>query len=90
VARSRRRRGYGPMRIRQELERKGLIGEAVERWTDARSTDWLAEIERVRERKFGSRPPASFAERAKQARFLQQRGFTYEQIERALKAAASG
>jgi len=85
VARSRRRRGYGPMRIRKELERKGL-DEAIERWSDARSKEWLAELERVRRRKFGARPPSSFAERAKQARFLQQRGFTYDQIQQALSS----
>ncbi|HEX9813092.1 MAG TPA: regulatory protein RecX [Burkholderiales bacterium] len=86
VARSRRRRGYGPMRIRKELERKGLADEAIERWSDARSKEWLAELERVRRRKFGARPPSSFAERAKQARFLQQRGFTYDQIQQALSS----
>lgn len=88
VARSRRRRGYGPMRIRKELEQKGLADEAIERWSDARSKDWLAELERVRLRKFGARPPGDFAERAKQARFLQQRGFTYEQIQQALNTRA--
>lgn len=84
VARSRRRRGYGPMRIRKELEQKGLASEAIERWSDVRSKDWLAELERVRQKRFGGRSPSSFAERAKQARFLQQRGFTYEQIQQAL------
>ena len=89
VARSRRRRGYGPMRIRKELERKGLADEAIERWSDARSKEWLAELERVRHKKFGARPPSSFAERAKQARFLQQRGFTYDQIQQALNSPAA-
>jgi regulatory protein len=88
VARSRRRRGYGPMRIRRELEQKGLASEAIERWSDVRSKDWLAELERVRQKRFGGRPPSSFAERAKQARFLQQRGFTYEQIQQALSSHA--
>ena len=35
---------------------------------------------RVRTSKFGSQPPSSYREWAKQARFLQQRGFTAEQI----------
>jgi regulatory protein len=89
VARSRRRRGYGPMRIRKELEQKGLADEAIERWSDPRSKDWLAEIERVRHRKFGGRRPGDFAERAKQVRFLQQRGFTFEQIRQALNSPAA-
>ena len=78
------------MRIRKELERKGLTDEAVERWSDARSKEWLAELERVRHKKFGARLPCDFAERAKQARFLQQRGFTFEQIQQALNSQAAG
>lgn len=89
VARSRRRRGYGPMRIRKELQQKGLAEEAIERWSDVRSRDWLSELERVRRKRFGGRPPNGFAERAKQARFLQQRGFTYEQIQQALSTHAA-
>ena len=89
VVRSRRRRGYGPMRIRRELQQKGLTDEAVERWSDPKSKDWLTELERVRLKKFGSRPPDNYAERAKQARFLQQRGFTYEQIQQALQGLAA-
>lgn len=85
VVRSRRRRGYGPMRIRKELQDKGLAAEAVDRCVDLHSQDWIAEIERVRRKKFGERAPRSFEERAKQARFLQYRGFTYDQIQRVLR-----
>ena len=88
VVRSRQRRGYGPMRIRKELQQKGLADEAIERWSDVGSRDWLAEAERVRQKRFGGHPPSSFAERARQARFLQQRGFTYEQIQQALSTHA--
>ena len=86
VVRSRRRRGFGPLRIRKELEEKGLESEAIGRWVDARNEDWLAELERVRCRKFGGPPPRSYEERSKQARFLQSRGFTFEQIQQALNS----
>lgn len=85
LVRSRRGRGFGPVRIRHELQQKGLPPEAVERWVDIHNKEWLDELERVRRKKFGGRSPRSFAERAKQARFLQQRGFTYEQIQRVLQ-----
>lgn len=88
VVRSRRRRGYGPMRIRRELQEKGLPEEAAARWADTGSGEWLAEVERVRRRKFGPEPPRDLKERARQARFLQGRGFTYEQIRRALNSDA--
>ena len=86
LVRSRRRRGFGPVRIRKELEDKGLECEAIGRWVDPRSADWLAEIERVRRQKFGDGAPRTWEERAKQARFLQYRGFTFEQIQQALNS----
>lgn len=85
LVRSRRERGYGPLRIAKELKEKGLTQEAIERWVDPRSRNWVAQASRVRRRRFGARPPKDCAERAKQARFLQYRGFTFEQIQRALK-----
>lgn len=89
LVRSRRRRGYGPARIRKELAEKGLADEAIGRWVDMRSPDWLAELERVRCRKFGSRRPQTYEERARQARFLQHRGFTFEQIQQTLNSGAA-
>jgi regulatory protein len=89
VARSRRRRGYGPMRIRKDLEQKGLADETIARWIGGAPEDWRADAERVRRRKFGDGKPQNIEERARQIRFLQQRGFTYEQIRQALNAPAA-
>ena len=80
----RRSRGYGPVRIQRELLDKGIAPEAVERTVDAGSRDWIEQLMRVWQKKFGGQYPRSYAERAKQARFLQFRGFTYEQIQQAL------
>jgi regulatory protein len=80
----RRVRGYGPLYIRRELEEKGIDCAVVEQWLDAASHDWLDDLRRVRDKKFGGRKPASLAERAKQTRFLQSRGFTHEQIRQVL------
>jgi len=80
----RRRRGYGPLRIRQELQEKGVAPEAIERWLDVGSRDWIEDLKRVRHKKFGGILPKGYAERATQARFLQYRGFTFEQIQQVL------
>lgn len=77
------------MRIRRELEEKGLDAEAIGRHVDARAGEWLDEVERVRRRKFGAALPESYEERVRQARFLQYRGFTHEQIRRALNSRAA-
>ena len=81
---ARRRRGYGPLRIRQELKEKGVAPETIERWLDVGSRDWIEDMKRVRNKKFGGKIPKGYAERATQARFLQYRGFTFEQIQQVL------
>ena len=80
----RRVRGYGPLYIRRELEEKGIERSTIERWLDVGSRDWVEDVKRVNKKKFGGKQPASLAERAKQTRFLQSRGFTHEQIRQAL------
>ena len=80
----RRVRGYGPLYIRRELEKKGIDRGTIERWLDVGSRDWVEDVKRVNKKKFGGKQPASLVERAKQTRFLQSRGFTHEQIRRAL------
>ena len=69
------RRGHGPVWIRAELERKGIAGEAIREALEAAEVDWDAEAEAVRVKRFGPEPPADFKERARQARFLQYRGY---------------
>jgi regulatory protein len=81
---ARRNRGYGPLRIQKELQEKGVAPEAIAGWLDATSREWVDDIRRVQRKKFGGRIPKSYAERARQARFLQYRGFTYDQIQQLL------
>jgi regulatory protein len=47
--------------------------------------DWLETIRAVRRKRFGPDLPREYAERARQARFLQYRGFDSEQIRSALE-----
>jgi regulatory protein len=84
LIRARRNRGYGPLRIQKELREKGVAPEAIANWLDVTSREWIDDIRRVQRKKFGGRIPRSYAERARQARFLQYRGFTYDQIQQLL------
>ena len=81
---ARRRRGYGPLRVRQELEKKGIPEEIIEQWLDPCGCEWIDLLSDVRRRKFGEKQPKNDAERAKQARFLQNRGFILDQIQQVL------
>jgi regulatory protein len=83
---ARRSRGVGPLRIRQEMLEKGVAEELVNQWLDVSSRVWIEQIRRVKQKKFGDALPANYAERARQARFLQYRGFTLDQIQRVLNA----
>ncbi len=77
---SRIQRGYGPARIAQELRKKGVDEELVERRVDFFSRQWLERVREVWRKKYGDTLPDEPRERAKQMRFLQSRGFTAEQI----------
>jgi regulatory protein len=81
-------RGQGPMRIRSELRESGVAAELVERLLDESEVDWAETARNVRRKKFSTALPASFAERAKQSRFLQYRGFSQDQIRAAFGPGA--
>jgi regulatory protein len=77
-------RGRGPVRIRMGLREKGVDPETVEQAFGSAATDWVQAAREARRRKFGPDLPADARERAKQARFLQYRGFSSDQIRAAL------
>ncbi len=85
-ASARIRKGQGPVRIRGELERRGVAAELIDAGLERAAVDWVDLVREVRERKYGKRRPTEFRERARQGRFLQYRGFTGEQIRAALSA----
>lgn len=74
----------GALRVRQELQAKGLAPEAI---SQAMAELQGSEVERAREvwrKKFGE-PAADAQARAKQMRFLAARGFGAETIHRVVK-----
>jgi len=77
---SRFQRGSGPQKIHAELRGRGIDESLISDCIDAYGKQWLELVREVREKKFGAPLPADFRERSRQARFLQQRGFTSEQI----------
>jgi len=77
-------RGHGPARIRAELRQRGVPEAEVDAGLEASGEDWGAVARDVRRRRFGLSPPGDYAERARQARFLQYRGFSADHIRAAL------
>jgi regulatory protein len=76
-------RGQGPVRIAADLKALGLDAELVDAAL-ASGPDWRALAREVRIRRFGLAEPATWAEKGKQARFLQYRGFSSDHIRAAL------
>jgi regulatory protein len=76
-------RGQGPARIRRDLDALGVAGALCEEALAA-GPDWRALARDVRRRRFGPELPADWAEKGRQARFLQYRGFTNDHIRIAL------
>ena len=73
----------GALRIRQELQSKGLDSEKVQQAVAQLKSSELVRAREVWARKFDALP-ADAAERGKQARFLSARGFDGEVIRRVL------
>ena len=78
-------RGQGPVRIARELREAGLTEAAIEAAL-ADGPDWRALARQVRRGRFGAAEPSSWPERARQARFLQYRGFSADHIRAATGA----
>lgn len=78
---SRSRKGYGPVRIRQELNQKGIARESTEKAMRECDIAWgeLARDQAIR--KYGEPLPREFAEKVKIQRFLLYRGFLMEDIQ---------
>jgi len=74
--------GRGPVKIRHELRQKGVAEDLTESLLEPFAEQWQAHMVEQRIRKFGRDIPADYAQKMKQARFLQNRGFSPESVMR--------
>lgn len=81
LARWRFQTGRGPVKLRFELTEHQIDPARIDQVMAEYEPQWRASAARVRARKFGDAPPPDYKAWARQARFLQQRGFTAEHIE---------
>ncbi|MFC6635187.1 regulatory protein RecX [Microbulbifer taiwanensis] len=93
--RSRVQRGQGPLRIRRELQQRGIGSDLIAAALEQAQADWFALAAEQLQRKF--RSPVSSAlpreqqikERARRSRYLAYRGFPVDAIHWALDAEDS-
>jgi regulatory protein len=76
-------RGQGPVRIAADLRALDLPEELIQTAIEA-GPDWRQRAREVRIRRFGLAEPETWAQKAKQGRFLQYRGFSSDHIRAAL------
>lgn len=79
------RQGYGPLHIRGDLAAKGLDPGSADAALAFDDEEWAARAEAARRRRFGGGIPSDYDERARQARFLERRGYTAAHIARVLR-----
>lgn len=73
-------KGFGPLKIKQELKERGVDEGLIELFVDMADERWPEAAEEARLKRFGLAVPKEASARAKQIRFLQYRGYSYEQI----------
>ncbi|NYT28299.1 MAG: regulatory protein RecX [Candidatus Thiodubiliella endoseptemdiera] len=66
--------GKGPIKIAMDLRQRGI------EHFDLSEHDFFALAKNIRIRKYGEEAPSNYKEKSKQQRFLQSRGFDFEQI----------
>ncbi len=81
---ARRGRGFGPLLIRAELERRGVAGDVCSRCLEEKDPEWRDVALRALRRRFGESAPSEPRERAKRVRFLLRRGFCSDHVRNAI------
>lgn len=85
---SKSKRGIGPVKIQLELEQRRVDSSLIDEYLDFNQLEWFERATEVRSKRFGETLPVDVNEKAKQIRFLQQRGFTQKQIMNVIKSNA--
>ena len=84
--RSRISRGQGIACIRMDIREKGIDQELLAKILNEQEIDWFDLARDVAQRKFGNEEAKDQKAKAKRMRFLQYRGFNFDQIKYALAA----
>ena len=84
VLRQRLQKGYGWTYICAQLKQKGLTSDIISAVYDSQAIDWFEMAELAYVKRFAQTEIVDQKDKAKRIRFLQYRGFDFEQISAAL------
>ena len=71
----RKHRGFGPLRIANELRERGVGADLIDQYLDKNSAEWRVVMQRQYAKKYGDEQAGDYAEKAKRAKYVQNRGF---------------
>ena len=73
-------KGYGSLRIHQELHQRGIDEAMIDALLADSDIDWLTHARKQYRKRFGNTAAGDFKDRAKRSRFLQYRGYPHDII----------
>ena len=82
-------RGFGPLRIKSELQQRGIDRELSKKFLDESNPNWFKLAIDQRCKKFGKKIPDDLSAQAKQMRYLYYKGFATDQIRTMFKTKES-
>ena len=86
VIRNKVGRGYGWQAIRQELKLKGIGSDIYHPVLAEQEIDWYVQAEQAYQKRFGGKTIEDQKDKAKRLRFLQYRGFSFDESMAALNS----
>jgi len=78
--RMRQQKGFGPIRIANELNERGVKESIVETYLYASEENWRQTLVKMYEKKYRNTAVEDYSEKAKRIRFMQYRGFALDMI----------
>lgn len=81
----RKNKGYGPLRIEQELRERGVAESDFRSNLYADSIDWSTVLQAAYDKKYGNSECLDYQEKTKRMRYLQYRGFVSDKIRELFK-----
>ena len=85
VIRNRISRGYGWQYIKQALKQKGIDSYTASQALNEQEVDWYLQAELTYSKRFGDDEITDPKDKAKRIRFMQYRGFSFDEISALLK-----
>ena len=83
---SRKKNGKGPLKISAELQQRGADESLINKYIEEiENSEWLESAEKVIEKKLGNNQQLDYDNQLKMMKFLNNRGFTIEQVKITIK-----